>query len=86
MHLKIAVLEPDYEKAKTLVHEVIKAYTGLPIIVEVEKLRDMKKIQKFEVPETPALVINKKLKVCGRIPEKDEIRKLILEELNSTKN
>lgn len=46
-----------------------------------EKVEDIKKIMAYGVMRTPALVINEKVKVFGRIPNKDEIKKYITEEI-----
>lgn len=78
--LKILVLEPDAEKCEELLLKAAEASLGLPVITEVVKVMDMDKIKKYNVPSTPGLVINDKVKVFDGIPQKEEIRKWIREE------
>ncbi|MGI6328810.1 MAG: thioredoxin family protein [Dethiobacteria bacterium] len=80
--INVKVLEPEKEKCEALLMEAIHALTGIPICSEVEKIHDKDKIKKFNVEKTPGLVINNKVKVFGRFPEKEEIKKWILEEYN----
>ena len=47
----------------------------------VEIVEDIQKIIGYGVMRTPALVINEKVKVSGRIPSKDEIKRYIQEEI-----
>lgn len=49
--------------------------------VEVEKVSDIEKIMGYGVMRTPAIVINGKVKASGRIPNKDEIKKYIQDEI-----
>lgn len=46
----------------------------------IEKVEDFKDIMKYGVMRTPALVINGKVKVSGRVPAKSEIIQYIQEE------
>ena len=54
-----------------------EAVKDLEIEATIEKVEDMEKIMKYGVMRTPALVINEKVIVQGRIPKKDEIKKLL---------
>ena len=80
MSIRIAILESDREKSEELLKETIKAVTGLPVVTELSTIRDENKIKKFDIPETPVLVINDKIKAYGRIPRKDEIMAWLKEE------
>lgn len=78
----IHVLEPEKQKCEALVMEAINAVVGLPIIIDVEKVWDKDKIEKkFNVLETPGLLVNGKVKVTGRFPQREEIKKWVEEEL-----
>ena len=35
----------------------------------------------YDIMMTPALVVNEKVKVAGRVPSKDEVKKLLAEEV-----
>lgn len=65
------------KKLFALTEEAIKE-TGKDI--SIEKVEDMAKIAGYGVMRTPAIVINEKVKVFGRIPKKEEIMKYIQEE------
>lgn len=53
------------------------AVKDLGIEANIEKVEDMAKIMEYGVMRTSALVINEKVVVQGRIPKKDEIKKLL---------
>jgi small redox-active disulfide protein 2 len=48
---------------------------GLPY--ELEKITDLKQIMSFGVMLTPALVVDGKVKVSGKVPSVDEVKKLL---------
>ena len=43
----------------------------------MEKVKDINEIMKFGVMMTPALAVDGEVKVAGRIPDKDELKKMI---------
>jgi small redox-active disulfide protein 2 len=45
----------------------------------LEKVTDIEQIMRFGVMMTPALVVDGKVKVAGRVPSVDEIKKMIQE-------
>ena len=49
----------------------------LEIEATIEKVEDMAKIMEYGVMRTPALVVDEKVVVQGRIPKKDEIKKVL---------
>ena len=51
------------------------------INASLEKVEDIKDIMTYGVMRTPAIVINEKVKVYGRVPSKEEIKKFIREEI-----
>lgn len=53
------------------------AVKDLGIEANIEKVEDMAKIMEYGVMRTPALVVDEKVLVQGRIPKKDEIKKLL---------
>jgi len=76
----IKVLGAGCAKCKQLEKDVFNALAELNLATDVEKVQDIKKIMSYKVMSTPALVINGKVKVAGRIPRADELKKLINEE------
>lgn len=65
------------KKLQQLATEVVKE---IGIEADIEKIGDMQKIMGYGVMSLPALVVNEKVKVFGKVPSKDEIKKYIEEE------
>lgn len=66
---------------RKLEKETIKALAELGVIADVEKVTELDKIMEHDVMMTPGLVVNEKVKVFGRVPRREEIKKWIEEEL-----
>ncbi|MFA6255038.1 MAG: thioredoxin family protein [Patescibacteria group bacterium] len=54
-----------------------KAVEELGLDAKVEKVTDFAKIAQYGAMAMPALVINEQLKIAGRIPDVEEIKKLL---------
>jgi len=78
--VEIKVLGTGCAKCKQLEKDVFNALAEMDLAADVEKVRDIKKIMSYKVMSTPALVVNGKVKVAGRVPRADELKKLITEE------
>ena len=75
----ILILGSGCSKCNTL-HEATKqAVEEINLDCKIEKITDMMKFADYGVMITPALVVDGKLKVAGRIPTADEIKKFISE-------
>ncbi len=61
-------------KLEEITKEVVKE---LCIDAEVTKVRDIKEIMAYGVMATPALVVDGVVRIAGKIPSKDEIKKWI---------
>lgn len=48
---------------------------GMPC--EINKVTDLKRIMDFRVMVTPALVVDGSVKVAGRVPSVEEVKKLL---------
>ncbi|MDO9534444.1 MAG: thioredoxin family protein [Bacillota bacterium] len=79
--MKIKILGSGCRNCEKLEKETINALAELDVVAEVEKVSDMEKIMEHDIMMTPALVVNEKVKVFGRVPRKEEIKKWIKEEL-----
>jgi len=79
--MNIKVLGPGCINCQTLEQRTVDALSELQVTANVEKVTDINKFADYNVFMTPALVINEKLKVSGRVPGKEEIKKWIQEEL-----
>ena len=75
--MKIEILGtgcPKCKKTKELTKDVVNE---LGVSAEIIEVTDLNKIIDYGVMITPALVIDGDVKVAGKIPEKEEIKKWI---------
>ncbi len=77
--MEIKVLGPGCKKCKELDSRVQEVLSETNVSADVEKVEDIAQIVQYGVMSTPGLVIDGKVKVSGRVPSKDEIKKLIEE-------
>ena len=75
--MEIKVLGTGCPKCKTLEKEVINSLADLDIAADVSKVEDIVKIMEYGIMHTPALVIDEKVVLSGRIPSKDELKSLL---------
>jgi small redox-active disulfide protein 2 len=73
----IKVLGTGCTKCHQLEENARKAVAELGISATVEKVDNIKDIMKYGVMKTPALVVDEKVKVMGRVPSSDEIKKYL---------
>ena len=74
----IQVLGTGCAKCKTL-HEIVqKAVQETGVDAQVEKVEDIQQIMAFEILMTPGLVINGEVKTAGRVPNVEEVKKMIV--------
>lgn len=76
--MNIKVLGTGCAKCKTLEKITRDAVAEAGITAEIEKVEDIVKIMGYGVMNTPALVINQKVVLSGRIPTIKEIKELLL--------
>jgi small redox-active disulfide protein 2 len=74
---KLQILGSGCAKCKKLADETEKAAKELSLDYELTKVTEMEKIISFGVMSTPALVVDGMVKVSGRIPDLDELKKMI---------
>jgi small redox-active disulfide protein 2 len=74
---KVQVLGTGCPKCKKLFEAVQQVVKESGIDAEVTKVEDINEILKFNVMMTPALAVDGELKVTGRVPRPDELRKMI---------
>ncbi|MBC7343685.1 MAG: TM0996/MTH895 family glutaredoxin-like protein [Clostridia bacterium] len=79
--MEIKVLGPGCARCKAMEQNVINALAEMSVGADVEKVTDINSIADYGVMMTPGLVINGKVKVFGRVPDKEEIKKWIQEEM-----
>jgi small redox-active disulfide protein 2 len=76
---KIQILGTGCPKCKKLAEQTEMAANDLGLDYVAEKVTDINEIMKFKVFATPALVIDGQVKVTGRVPSIDEIKKMLTE-------
>jgi len=74
---KLQVLGTGCPKCKKLAENAEAAARELDIECDVEKVTDINEIMQFGVMITPALAIDGQVKVVGKVPSPDEIKKLL---------
>lgn len=75
--MEIKVLGTGCSKCKTLEKLTREAVSELKLPAEVEKEENIYKIMSYGVMTTPALVINQKVVLSGRVPSVSELKELI---------
>ena len=75
--MKIEILGTGCPKCKKLTELAEKAVKDMGISAEISKVDKINDIMNYGVMITPALVIDGKVKVSGRIPSEEEIKNWI---------
>jgi small redox-active disulfide protein 2 len=75
--MEIKVLGTGCANCKTLEKSVYNALAEMNFDANVEKVEDIVKIMAYGVMRTPALVINEKVVLSGRVPSVKEIKEII---------
>jgi len=74
---KLQILGTGCPKCKMLAEFTETAAKDLGIEYEIEKVTDINEIMKFGVMMTPALAVDGQVKVVGKVPSPDEIKKML---------
>jgi len=77
--MKIEILGTGCPKCKKLTELATEVVSKLGISAEIAKVEKINDIMNYGVMMTPALVIDGEVKVAGRIPSEDEIKKWLSE-------
>lgn len=75
--MKIEILGTGCPKCTKLKNNAEIAAKEMGIDFEIEKIEDINKITSFGVMMTPALVVNGEVKVVGKVPNKEELKKIL---------
>jgi small redox-active disulfide protein 2 len=75
--MKLQILGSGCAKCNALMMATEKAAQVLGLSHELEKVTDLKRIMAFGVMTTPALVVDGKVKVSGKVPSVDEIKSML---------
>lgn len=74
---KVQILGTGCPKCNKLAELTQQAAKEMNIEFELEKVTKISEIMKFGVMITPALVVDGKVKVSGKVPSIEEIKKLL---------
>jgi len=74
---KLQILGPGCPKCKKLAEITETVAKDLSIEYEIEKVTDINEIMKFGVMITPALAVDGQVKVVGKVPSPDGIKKIL---------
>ncbi|HAV92444.1 TPA: hypothetical protein DCW38_04605 [candidate division WOR-3 bacterium] len=75
--MKIEILGTGCPKCKKLEENTRKAVEELKIDAEIVKITDIKEIMKYKVMLTPALVVDGKVVLSGRVLSSEGIKPLL---------
>jgi len=74
---KLQILGTGCPKCKAMAENVETAAKELGIEYELEKVTDINEIMKFGVMMTPALAVDGEVKIVGKVPSPEEIKKML---------
>ena len=75
--MEIKVLGTGCPKCKSLEKATREAVTELGIDAHIEKVEDIMKIMEYGVMHTPALIIDGKVAISGRVPNDKDLKNLL---------
>jgi small redox-active disulfide protein 2 len=74
---RLQILGTGCPKCKKLAENTETAAKALGVEYSIEKVTDINEIMKFGVMITPALAVDGQVKVVGKVPAPDEIKRLL---------
>jgi len=75
--MKIKILGPGCMNCEKLFHTTLDALSELNLKADVEKVSDLREIQKY-IMMTPGLVVDEKVVHQGKpLPDKEKVKKLL---------
>jgi small redox-active disulfide protein 2 len=75
--MEIKILGTGCAKCKTLENLTREVVEKNGINATITKVEDIMDIMKYNVMATPALVVNEKVEIKGRVPSADEIKQVL---------
>jgi len=77
--MKIQILGTGCAKCNKLAEATRQAAEALGLDYEMEKVTDMLRFADFGVMITPAMAVDGKVKVSGRVPDQEELKAMLTE-------
>jgi small redox-active disulfide protein 2 len=81
--MTIKVLGTGCANCKNLEKVTQLVITEMGIIAQIEKVEDIQKIMAYGIMRTPALVIDEKIVLYGRVPSVNELKEIITKNTNA---
>lgn len=75
--MKIQILGTGCPKCKKMAEVAENAALELNLSFEIEKVTSLNDIMAFGVMMTPALAVDGEVKIAGKVPSMDEMKKLL---------
>ncbi|HNV30188.1 MAG TPA: thioredoxin family protein, partial [Cyclobacteriaceae bacterium] len=75
--LSIKILGPGCARCKSTFEVVKKAVEQSGVQADITKIEDLEGMMKYNILSTPAVVVNEQIKISGRVPTVEEIKKLL---------
>ena len=75
--MKIQVLGTGCQKCEKLAENAAKAASELSLDCEIEKITELNQIMEFGVMLTPALAVEGEVKIVGKVPTVEALKKLL---------
>jgi small redox-active disulfide protein 2 len=75
--MEIKILGTGCAKCKTLEKLTSEVVEKNGIQATITKVEDITEIMKYHIMSTPALVVNEKVEIKGRVPSAEEIKKVL---------
>lgn len=75
--LHIEVLGPGCQKCAVLYQHAEEAARALGVDFEIRKVTDLGAIMGYGILSTPALVVNGRVKLSGRVPSAEQLKALL---------
>lgn len=75
--MNIKILGTGCPNCQKLEANTKQALKEMKIEVQIEKVTDIQEIMSYGVMGMPALVVNEKVEVTGRIPDVEEIKSIL---------
>jgi small redox-active disulfide protein 2 len=80
--MEIKILGTGCSNCKNLEKATYNAVAELDILADISKVEDIQQIMSYGIMRTPALVVNGKVLVYGRVPSVSEIKEMLLKAIN----
>jgi small redox-active disulfide protein 2 len=75
--LEILILGPGCPRCDELHGRVMTVAAEMGLAADIRQVKDLKEMADYGPVSTPALVVNRRVKLMGRVPSKEELRDML---------